>query len=494
MNKKLLADFFRHFSQLLASGEQLIDALKKCRKHSYMKDDTEFVDYLIKTVSDGKNLGPALLDIGFPRDYIGYFNLGEWEGRLDQMTEELSKALEADAKINPALELTIAGSEKLKIDAKDDEVIKLVNKWLKECAESGASDLHIIPVKGWGAQIKYRINGILRAVSNIERDIVAKVTARVKFMACLDLAEKRLPQDGRMLIRVEGKELDLRVSTVPVFLGEKITIRFINKTETIIGLDKLCFTKEELGSIRTMMAKPYGFIPITGRSGSGKTTTCYSMLYEYIEKGANVVTIERPFEMLINGATQIALKPEIGLDYAAAIRTALRTDPDVIFVGEFHNREVIDLALKAAQTGHIVMGQFHSQNIFELVDMLVRMEGVEPSMLANILNGAISQALLRRLCDCKKKVKAVPATAKKQGITSLHQSVGCEKCLNSGYKGRTPVYEVITFDRDMKEAIAAKNMTEFKKLIKTSLEKSAIELVNKGVTSLEEVQRVFGIL
>ncbi len=494
MNKKLLADFFRHFSQLLASGEQLVDALKKCRKHSYMKDDTNFVDYLIKTVSDGKNLGPALLDIGFPRDYIGYFNKGEWEGRLDQMTEELSKALEADAKTDPALELSIAGSEELKINAKDDEVISVVDKWLKECAALDASDLHVIPVKGWGAQIKYRVNGILREVSNIDRDMLAKVTARVKFMACLDLAEKRLPQDGRMLIKVGGKELDLRVSTVPVFLGEKITIRFVNKTETIIGLDKLRFSEEEMGSIKKMIAKPYGFIPVTGRSGSGKTTTCYSMLYEYIEKGVNVVTIEAPFEMLINGATQIALDPSIGLDYAAAIRTALRTDPDVIFVGEFQNKEVVDLALKAAQTGHIVIGQFHSQNIFELIDMLVRMEGVEPSMLANILNGAISQALLRKLCDCKKKVKTVPAAAKKQGLSTIYQSAGCEKCLNSGYKNRIPVYEVVTFDRDMKEAIAAKNMTEFKKLIKTSLEKSAIELVKAGVTSFEEVQRVFGII
>lgn len=494
MNKKLLADFFRHFSQLLASGEQLIDALKKCRKHSYMKDDTNFVDYLIKTVSDGNNLGPALLDIGFPRDYIGYLNRGEWEGRLDQMTEELSKALEADAMTDPELELTIAGAEKLKIDARSDEAISIVDKWLKECAALCASDLHVIPVKGWGAVIKYRVNGTLREITNIDRDTLLKVTARIKFMACLDLAEKRLPQDGRMLIKVAGKELDLRVSTVPVFLGEKITVRFVNKTETIIGLDKLCFTREELGSIKKMIARPYGLILVTGRSGSGKTTTCYSMLYDYIENGANVVTIERPFEMLINGATQIALEPSIGLDYAAAIRTALRTDPDVIFVGEFQDREVVDLALKAAQTGHVVIGQFHSGTVVELIDMLVKMDGVEPSMLANILNGVISQALLRKLCDCKKKVKTVPAAAKKQGCSSIFQSAGCEKCLNSGYKGRTPVYEVVTFDRDMKEAIAAKNMAEFKKLINTSLEKRAMELVKTGVTSLEELQRVFGII
>jgi len=493
MNKKILADFFRHFSQLLGSGERLLDALAKCRKHSYMKEHSDFVDYLAATVKDGKNFGVSLLDIGFPRDYIGYFNVGEWEGRLDQTTAELAKALEKDSAGEPEIDLKLPAVDRAQIEAGEEKIARLVDSWIRECAEAKASDLHIIPVKGYGAVIKYRVNGVLRETGNIDRETQLNVVARVKHMACLDIAEKRLPQDGRVLIRVGDRDLDLRVSVVPVFLGEKITVRFLVRSDVVIGLEKICFSEQEMKTVREMLDKPYGMIFVTGMSGSGKTTTCYSILNDYIKKGCNVVTIEHPFEYLLNGGTQIALDPSIGLDNIAALRAALRTDPDVIFVGEFPDKRVIDIAVRAAQTGHVVICQFAARNIRELIETLVLMEGLETSMMANILNGAISQALLRRLCECKKKIKSVPAAAKKLGLKSVHQSVGCQKCLNSGYKGRIPVYEIVIFDHDLKEAIAAADVKKAGKLVTTSLEKKALALVEKGITSLEEVHRVFGM-
>lgn len=478
MDRKTLSDFFRQFSRLLASGERLEDALVKCGKLSYMKVHSGFVDLLKKTLGEGKNFGPALLDAGFPPDYIGYFNRGEWEGALDRRMAELADALERDAEKSPTLDMATGGSK-----ADDDaEVKKLVESWLVECAENNASDLHVIPVKGYDAVVRLRVNGVMRKLCDVPHDLLLKATVRIKHMACLDIAEKRLPQDGRILIRVGEKDYDLRVSVVPVYLGEKITIRFLCKTDVVIGLDRIMLDASELEAVRKMAEKPYGLILVTGKSGSGKTTTCYSMLYDYIERGCNVVTLERPFEYLLNGATQIALDPSIGLDYPAALRAALRTDPDVIFVGEFQNAEIIRLAVMAAQTGHVVMGQFHSPGVAELVEMLTGIEGVEPSMLANILNGAIAQALLRKLCGCKKK------SAKKGEFVS----VGCDKCLNSGYKGRVPVYEIVNFDHDMKEAIARGDTAKLRGLLKAPLEERAIALVKKGVTSRDEAARVFG--
>ncbi|HOT74716.1 MAG TPA: ATPase, T2SS/T4P/T4SS family [Candidatus Wallbacteria bacterium] len=507
MDKIILSNFFAHFAQMLASGKPLLDAVIASGKKSYMNGHQNFVNYLAASLKSGRNLGQALLDIGFPKEYIGYFNAGEWEGRLDHTMKELALALKSDKKNGTEIELRL-NEEKSDADVDNDtaiyddaeykQTVKLVNGWLKKCSDSGASDMHIIPVRGGDGVLKFRSGGALREIEKIGRDDLIKAVARIKFMSCLDVAEKRLPQDGRMLIKIGDKELDLRVSIVPSLTGEKVTIRFISKNEIMIGIDEIKLSAAELEELKKMMDKPYGLILVTGMSGSGKTTTCYSILNEYIKKGVNVVTIEQPAEYLLSGATQIALDPSIGLDCLAALKTAMRTDPDVIFVsgpfaGDSSSRDILSYAIKAAQTGHIVICQFGCKDIFELIESILNVKNIDRSALANILNGAIAQVLLRKLCGCKKTADtAPPAFIKKSKNAAIYMSAGCEKCLNSGYMGRVPVYDAITFGRDIKEAIASGDIEKIKKMTTGHLEKKAAELVKAGITSLEEAYRVFG--
>ncbi len=543
MNKLILSNFFAHFAQMLGSGKPLLDALIAGGKKSYMKDHQNFINYLANKLKAGQNLGQALLDIGFPKEYIGYFNAGEWEGRLDQTMNELSLALKSDAGKNPDIEFKTIGknrdynsdsnsnhnhhndsnnnknknseisNDKNKDDFSDKnndenyetrdeleykETVKIVNGWLNKCIEARASDLHIIPARGGDGVIKYRLGGVLHEIDKINKEDLIKAVARIKFMSCLDIAEKRLPQDGRMIIKTGGKEADLRVSVVPSLTGEKVTIKFISKNEIMIGLNEIQMSKDELGCVKKMLEKPYGLILVTGMSGSGKTTTCYSILNDYIERGNNVITIEQPAEYLLNGATQIALDPSIGLNCLAALKTAMRTDPDVIFLsGPFvegpSDSELLNYAIKAAQTGHIVICQFGSKNIFELIDAILKIQEIDSAALANILNGAIAQVLLRKLCVCKKRTdKVIPAVIKKNKKAEVFESAGCDKCLNSGYMGRIPVYDTMIFERDIKEAIASRNIEKIKKAAADHLEEKAMRLAANGKTSIEEIYRVFG--
>ena len=500
MNKKTLSDFFMHFSQLLSSGTPLLEALLICRKKSYMKDYQNFVNYIIEKVKTGRNIGQSLLNIGFPEEYIEYFHAGEREGRLDQTMKELAIALKScepgAAEINFYLSENNANPMNNQLTAEENEyseTVKLVNNWIKQSVAEHASDLHIIPVKGGDAVIKFRISGVLHEIARIRKEDLNMAVARLKFMACLDVAEKRLPQDGRILIKIDETELDLRISIVPTIVGEKVTVKFLSKNETIIGLDKIKLNDDELKTVKAMLKKPYGIIFVTGISGSGKTTTCYSILNDYIEKGCNVVTIEQPAEYLLNGATQIAVDISIGLTFLAALKSAMRTDPDVIFIGEISDSEIINYALKAAQTGHIVICQAGYKTIFELIDALLKVQKIDPAALANILNGAISQILLRRLCDSKKKSDIIPAFLKKIKNIKIYGPAGCDKCLNSGYKGRVPVYDALIFERDLKEAIASCDIKNIKDLLPDLLEKKAVDLIKSGITSAEEVQRVFGL-
>jgi type II secretory ATPase GspE/PulE/Tfp pilus assembly ATPase PilB-like protein len=538
---------------MLGSGKPLLDAIIAGGKKSYMKDHQDFINYLSNKLKSGQNLGQALLDIGFPKEYIGYFNVGEWEGRLDQTMNELALALKSDAGENPDIKLKkikktrgaaeinknsgtvktkhaskennennsdnnydtqdknndkdeYAGKEEEEEDDNEidneieieyNETIKLVNGWLKKCVDAGASDLHIIPVRGGEGIIKYRMGGVLHEMKKISGEDLIKAVARIKFMSCLDIAEKRLPQDGRMLIKIGGKEADLRVSVVPSLTGEKVTIKFISKNEIMIGLDEIKMSAAELDCVKKMLEKPYGLILVTGMSGSGKTTTCYSILNDYIKKGSNVITIEHPAEYLLNGATQIALDPSIGLNCLAALKTAMRTDPDVIFLsGPFvegpSDSEILNYAIKAAQTGHVVICQFGSKNIFELIEALLKIKEIDAAALANILNGAIAQVLLRKLCCCKKRTDAIPpAIIKNNKKAEVFMSAGCDKCLNSGYMGRVPVYEVMIFERDIKEAIASGDIDKIKKAAAGGLEEKALKIAAAGITSIEEINRIF---
>ncbi len=518
MEKIILSNFFAHFARLLSSGKPLLDCIITSGKKSYMKNYLYFVDYLVKELKSGRGLGQALLEAGLSREYIGYINVGEWEGRLDQTMAELSKKLEIDAALEPLMELKISGSLKTGAAGKPDmnsggeseimaeyedqeykKTVKLVNGWLKKCIDVKASCLHIIPSKDGEGILKYRIGGVIHEIERISKGDFVKAAARIKFMSCLDVAEKRLPQDGRMIIKLDGEEADLRVSVVPCITGEKITIKFISKNEIILDLNEIKLDDDQLKELKKIMDRPYGLIPVTGAGGSGKTTTCYCMLHEYIKRGCSVATIEYPAEYLLDGAAQIALDPSIGLNVIAALKTAMRMDPDVIFIsGPFESDnstdpEIVNYAIKAARIGHIVILQSGYKNIYELIDSFLRIKEIDRAAMANILNGAVAQTLMRKLCGCKRKSGGkLPEFLKKYDNAESFAPAGCEKCLNSGYMGRVPVYDIFSFDRKLKEAIAAGDTDRIKKLTTGRLEKKAAELTARGITSAEEFYRISG--
>ncbi|MDD2717138.1 MAG: ATPase, T2SS/T4P/T4SS family [Candidatus Wallbacteria bacterium] len=492
MEKKILADFFRHFAKLLGSGTPIRDTLSICRKQNYMSGHEDLMDFLIQCLNSGKDFGESLEKLGFRGEYLNFVTRGESAGNLDETAAKLADVLASDCSSETCIQLAVPVQEAGK--SSEADIIRMVNQWISDCVERHASDLHIIPVPGRDAVVKYRVNGVLEEAARISREILPMVTVRIKSMAALEVAERRLPQDGRIQIRVNGRECDLRIATLPTLLGEKITARFIQKTDVLIGLDKIDFSGRDFQAAMEMIGKPYGMIFVTGATGQGKSTTCYSLLQEYLKKGCNVVTVELPIEYVMSGATQIHVDPSIGLTPLAALRSAMRSDPDVIFISEFSDWLTIELAIKAAQTGHVVIGVFHAKSVLELLETLLSMEKLEPSLIANVLNGVISQALVRKLCDCKEKVKTAPGMAKKHKLGTVYQAKGCDKCLSSGYLGRVPVREVIVLSHELKEAFAAADRDRIKKLVTSSLHERALELVRDGVTSLEEVQRVFGVI
>lgn len=364
---------------------------------------------------------------------------------------------------------------------REEDIIQIVNQIIKNAVEKNASDIHIIPTLE-GVYVKFRIDGILVEQKSFDKSVLAAVNSRIKSMACLDVAEKRLPQDGRIKLKVNSETIDIRTCVVPGVLGEKITMRILKTQKAVVELKDMSIQKESLEKIYSMIDKPWGLIFVTGATGSGKTTTCYGMLNEYIKMNISVVTIEDPVEYVLDGVTHIQVRPNIGLTFPAAIRASLRTDPDVIFIGEIRDEESLKLAIRAAQTGHVVICQMHSDDVRDIIDSLSQFKSFDRAILANTINGIVGQKLLRKLCDkCKVKTK--------NGYTAK----GCKHCLSSGYRGRIPCNNVFEADHEFKIAFSEGDIKKARKMVKKSLIDHAEELVEKGITSRDEIFRVFGI-
>jgi len=385
--------------------------------------------------------------------------------------------------------------------AEDAPVIKLVNLILTDAIKKGASDIHIEPYEKT-FRVRYRIDGVLYEVMQPPTRLKAAITSRIKIMAQLDIAERRLPQDGRIKIKMSGKEMDYRVSTLPTLFGEKVVLRLLDKGNLQLDMTKLGFDSGALEHFESGLLMPYGMVLVTGPTGSGKTTTLYSALNRLNTTETNIMTAEDPVEFNLPGINQVQMKAEIGLNFAAALRSFLRQDPDIIMVGEIRDYETAEIAIKAALTGHLVLSTLHTNDAPSTISRLLNM-GVEPFLVAASTNVILAQRLARRVCQSCKEPAPVPPQAlvnigfspeEAAKITPL-KGKGCMTCSDTGYKGRVALYEVMLIKENIKEAILqGASVIEIRELgrkngMKT-LREAGLAKIREGMTSLEEIMRV----
>ncbi|MGA1862655.1 type IV-A pilus assembly ATPase PilB [Deferribacter thermophilus] len=392
-------------------------------------------------------------------------------------------------------------AEALKKEVEDTPVVKLVNYILNEAVKRGASDIHVEPYEK-DFRVRLRVDGVMHELIRPPRKIKDAVTSRLKILSNLDIAEKRLPQDGRIKIRLQGRSIDMRVSTLPVLYGEKVVLRILDKSNLQLDLEKLGFEEISLERFIKAIESPYGMVLVTGPTGSGKSTTLYSALSRLNKEEVNIMTAEDPVEYNIFGINQVQMKEEIGLNFAAALRSFLRQDPDIIMVGEIRDYETAEIAIKAALTGHLVLSTLHTNDAPSTVNRLLNM-GIEPFLVASSTILILAQRLARKICNnCKEEVKlpkeallSVGFRKDEIGKFKVYKGKGCEKCSGTGYKGRVALYEVMEVSENIRELILrGANATEIKAMAieegMITLRRSGLEKVKKGITTIEEVVRV----
>ena len=389
----------------------------------------------------------------------------------------------------------------------DAPVIRLANLIINQAISDRASDIHIEPRKE-GVKVRYRVDGVLMDAMNLPRKITAPLASRIKIMSDMDIAEKRVPQDNRISATIQGKEFDFRVSTLPTIYGEKIVMRVLDKEGVKVGLGKLGFLPQNLRIVEDMCSKSYGIILVTGPTGSGKSTTLYSILNKINSGERNIITIEDPVEYELQGINQCGVNVRAGMTFAAGLRAMLRQDPDVIMVGEMRDSETATIAMEAALTGHLVLSTLHTNDAPSTPARLNDM-GVETFLIASSIICILAQRLVRQICPkCK---EAYPATresllrygfpipeelgADTQGELTLFRGKGCEYCSNTGYKGRTGIHELMVFTDEIKDRIlenapahALRNIAMANGM--KSLQMDAVQKILMGVTSVDEVLRV----
>jgi general secretion pathway protein E len=380
------------------------------------------------------------------------------------------------------------------LDARDDApLIRLINALLTQALREGASDIHIEPFETRSV-VRLRIDGTLRDLIEPARALHAAIVSRVKIMAQLDIAEKRLPQDGRITLRVAGKPVDVRVSTIPTGHGERAVLRLLDKQAGRLDLTRLGMDDATLAHMDRLIKEPHGIVLITGPTGSGKTTTLYAALSRLDAGALNIMTVEDPIEYDLDGISQTQVNTRIEMSFARALRTILRQDPDVVMIGEIRDLETAQIAVQASLTGHLVFATLHTNDAVSAVTRLVDM-GVEPFLLASSLIGVGAQRLVRLLClECRKPVAPEGATSAREGAT-WYSPQGCPACSRSGYRGRTGIYELLTVDDELRRLIhdrASEQALRAHVLARgmKSLREDGMRWVDQGVISLEEVVRV----
>lgn len=367
----------------------------------------------------------------------------------------------------------------VKEESNDVPMVQLVNNILQYCILKGASDMHIEPFEYY-IRIRYRVDGQLYEFTRIKKETLNGMTTRIKILSGLNIAERRLPQDGRMSKIVNGEKVDLRVSVLPTIYGEKTVIRFLYSTGKELALQDMGFYPSDYIKVQNLLKSPHGIILLTGPTGSGKSTTLTAALKVLNRDNVNIITIEDPVENMIEGINQVSVNAKIGLDFANVLRFILRQDPDVIMVGEMRDHETSVIALRAAVTGHLVLSTLHTNDAVSSIPRLIDM-GTETYMVGAAIKGVISQRLVRRLCpSCRTKHKITGSESKLYNIlegTEVYQARGCTACGQTGYKGRLAVHEVLTIDAHLADLISSG---------KTSTEQIRTEAINRGMRTLRD--------
>ncbi len=387
--------------------------------------------------------------------------------------------------------------------ASEVPVIRLVNQMLVRALESRASDVHIEPFENQ-LKVRFRIDGILHEIESPPRQLKAAVISRLKILAQLNIAERRLPQDGRIKTRLAGKDVDLRIATVPTLYGESVVIRLLERGQIFTQLDALGFPPAPLARFDEMILKPHGMILVTGPTGSGKTTTLYGALQKINDPGKKIITIEDPVEYQLSGVNQIHVKPQIGLTFANGLRSIVRQDPDVIMVGEIRDSETAEIAVQAALTGHLVFSTLHTNDAAGAISRLLEM-GVQDYLLSSSLLGVLAQRLVRRLCpSCRKPVPftdiddippEIASSNNGAALSTVYEAVGCETCSGTGYLGRVGIFELLPVTSEICKIIvqradagAIRNLAVKQGM--RLLRDDGWDKVSQGITTLAEVLRV----
>jgi type IV pilus assembly protein PilB len=413
------------------------------------------------------------------------------DGEVDELMQAASEDSEEEADLSSLSEVV-----------EDAPIVKFVNLLVNQAVNDRASDIHVEPTEN-DLRIRFRIDGVLHEVMRSPRSIQAGVISRLKVMADINIAERRLPQDGRITMKVNGRGIDLRVATLPTVYGEKVVMRILDKGQAVLNLEDLGFLPETLSRFESSYRKPYGTILVTGPTGSGKSTTLYATLNLLNEPHRNIITVEDPVEYRLPGINQVQIHPKAGLTFAGALRSILRADPDIVLVGEIRDKETAVIGIEAALTGHLVLSTLHTNDAASTPMRLVEM-GVEPFLVTSALDAVVAQRLARKLCDkCKEpyqpsEAELVQAGWPMDGLDewpTIHRAIGCPQCGRTGYRGRFAVHEVMLLTEEIERLIIERRSTEDIQKVALmqgmiSLRSDGLRKVGLGMTSLEEVFRV----
>jgi type IV pilus assembly protein PilB len=460
----------------------------------FAMDDVKFMTgYKVEPVVASETAIRAAID-----RYYGSTHAIELKKVMEDLSEESGSDLEV---LEEEEELDLAALEE---ESEQAPVVKLVNLILTDAIKRGASDIHIEPYEK-EYRVRYRIDGILYEMMHPPLKLKEAITSRCKIMSKLDIAEKRLPQDGRIKIKTKisgrTKDLDYRVSVLPTLFGEKIVMRLLDKDKLMLDMSKLGFEPEPLRKFEQAILKPYGMVLVTGPTGSGKTNTLYSALQRINTPEVNIITAEDPVEFNLAGINQVQTREQIGLNFAAALRSFLRQDPNIILVGEVRDFETAEVAIKAAMTGHLVLSTLHTNDAPSSISRLMNM-GIEPFLVATSVHMIAAQRLVRRICTfCKEPLEVPPAALSQVGFSEheartlkLFRGRGCDRCSNTGYKGRVGLYEVLEVDDEMRETILSggSSFELRQKAVQNgmmTLRGSGLQKIRDGVTTIDEVVR-----
>lgn len=415
------------------------------------------------------------------------------DDQIDQISSELRKQAEM-------LDLDASNRAEVDESSEDAPIVHLVNLIITQAIQDRASDIHIEPSEA-SLHVRYRIDGILHSVQNAPAAIAGGVVSRLKIMAGIDIAERRRPQDGRMSVRHEGRNIDLRVATLPTVTGEKVVLRILDSSAGVMRLRDLHLSERNLQVFSESFQKPHGMLLVTGPTGSGKSTTLYTTLHEISSPAVNVITVENPVEYRMEGINQIQVNPAAGLTFGSALRSILRSDPDVVLVGEIRDAETAQISFEAALTGHLVLSTLHTNDAPSSTTRLIEM-GIEPFLVASGLDSVMAQRLARRLCpDCVQQQRPDPELLREIGLAmpdgegTIGVPRGCVRCAGTGYRGRITLQEVLHVSEEVERMVVARASSfEIRRL---AIEQGMIPLkedgwakVLAGLTSLEEVLRV----